>query len=148
MGTTPQQLETLNNLEKLLSKLKTDNAESEVNIRENIKRANELRRAKGYVKQEEIAEEMGVERVPWADKVWYDAYPALILKRLPNDNYRLVRVYNMVGEIMEEEAILIVGLRQTANYWPRDHVYVEPSPYYIGKYQLVGEYNYKGVRIG
>jgi len=116
-----------------------------------IRGQNNLRRAKGSLKQLEIEAALGVERVPWAEKVWYDGYQAYIKARppaIPNPLYRLIRVFDEDGDVLEENAILCVHLTMFENFWPRDTVYVEPSPTLSGKWQLVGEYNFKGMRIG
>lgn len=115
-----------------------------------IRVENALRRARGKLIEAEIAESLGVERVPWATKVWYDGYQAYVKVRLPNPLYRLCRVFKEDGEVLEEDAIVMVHLSAYENFWPRDYIYVEPSPTIRGKWQLVegSKYNIKGVRIG
>ena len=112
-----------------------------------IKMANEMRRAEGKVKEMEIAASLGVERVPHVEKVYYDSYPAYVKNRLPNPLYRLVRVFDTDGSILEEDAILLVHLTMNENFWPRDRIYVEPSWTHKGKWNLVGHYNHKGMRL-
>ena len=112
-----------------------------------VQRENELRRMHGLVKQMEIAESLGIERLPHTEMIYYDSYPAYVKLRLPNPNMRLVRVFNHEGDVLEEDALLLVNLSLTENFWPRDRIYVEPSPYIVDKWQLVGQYNHKGMRL-
>ena len=115
---------------------------------EGIKKANALRRLKGKERMDMIAAEAGVVRVAWAGKVWYDGYPGKILKRPPNKSHRILEVRNHANRIVEESGTLIVDLKFADNFYPRDEITVEPHPHMVGKWQLVGEYNFKGKRIG
>ena len=109
---------------------------------------NDLRRASGVAKQLEIAAALGVDRLPHADMVYYDSYRADVIDILPNPLYRLIRVYDMDGSVLEEEAILLIKYDdKTQHFFPRDKIYVEPSSRIEGKYDLVGHYNIKGMRL-
>jgi len=149
MEQIPEQLEhTARQLEAKLDALKAANSGSKEHKADLIRRANEMRRLKGQLKQEEIAIAAGVPRLAHVDMVYYDSYQAYVLKDLPNRALRLIRVFDEDGEILEDEAILQLGYNDRNRFPYKTNLYVEPSWRSAGKWELVGIYNWKNVRIG
>jgi hypothetical protein len=87
--------------------------------------------------------------------MYSDGYPAVLLKHPPNPQMLLGRIYEVgdcgcEGEVFDECGQIMVHIenRLSNRFIAGDLVWVEPHPMYVGKWQLVGEYNFRGKRIG
>ncbi len=119
-----------------------------VNHIRDIRAENALRRERGKLLEIELEELNGV--YPLMCYPWMDGFKAKVLKK-PNHAYQLnVRVYEMDQRtIRNGNAIVIVNPEEKEGFCLNDWIYVEPSPNpgEEAKYRLLGEYNYKGIRI-
>lgn len=113
-----------------------------------IKLENEIRRTKGAL-QMILDEEMRGSPYPLLAKPWSDSYKAHVLGIPPNPRYLEIRVFDLDGRsIITGRGLANVPLRIRDNFIEGATIFVEPSPENDGTYNLVGQYNYKGDRIG